>query len=109
MTRYDVLLTWEAEEDIAAIHDYIEASESVERADRTAAMLFEAVASLETLPHRGNVPKELSLLAAAEDVRELHFWSYRLIYQIVGSDVTVLAIADGRRDMQAFLQRRLAR
>jgi toxin ParE1/3/4 len=109
MTRYDVFLTAAAEEDIAAIHDYIEASESVDRADRAAAILFEAVGSLSTLPYRGNVPRELSFPGAGEDVRELHCWSCRLFYQIVGSDVIVIAIADGRRDMQSFLQRRLLR
>lgn len=109
MTRYDVSLTAEAEEDIASIHDYIEQAESVERADRIAAMLFEAVGSLANMPHRGNIPKELGYFSAVEDVRELHCRSYRIFYQVIGSDVVVFAVADGRRDMQAFLHRRLAR
>jgi hypothetical protein len=32
---------------------------------------------------------------------------YRIIYRIIGEYVYVMLIADGRRDMQALLQRRL--
>ena len=35
MMRYDVVIATDAEEDIAGIHDYREAKESLERADRT--------------------------------------------------------------------------
>ena len=41
------------------------------------------------------------------EFRELFFKPYRIIYRIVGRNVYVLLIADGRRDFQTLLQRRL--
>ena len=35
------------------------------------------------------------------------FKPYRIVYQVLGETVYVMLIADGRRDMQALLQRRL--
>ena len=41
------------------------------------------------------------------EYREVFFTPYRIIYRVAGSDVHVLVIADGRRDMRALLERRL--
>ena len=41
------------------------------------------------------------------EYREIFFKPYRIIYRVMGDNVYVLVIADGRRDMQALLQRRL--
>ncbi len=40
------------------------------------------------------------------EYREIFFKLYRMIYRVMENNVYVLVIADGRRDMQAFLQRR---
>ncbi|MET3755393.1 hypothetical protein ABID08_002764 [Rhizobium binae] len=32
-----------------------------------------------------------------------------MIYRMIGTDVVVYCVVDGRRDMQAFLERRLIR
>ena len=42
-----------------------------------------------------------------EKCREVFFKPYRIIYHIRGERVIVNLIADGRRDMEALLQRRL--
>ena len=42
-----------------------------------------------------------------KDYRQVFFKPYRLIYRVMGRDVVVLVIADGRRDMQSLLTRRL--
>ena len=39
--------------------------------------------------------------------REIFFKPYRIIYRVMEDNVYVLVIADGRRDMQTLLQRRL--
>ncbi|MCY4059988.1 MAG: type II toxin-antitoxin system RelE/ParE family toxin, partial [Gammaproteobacteria bacterium] len=39
--------------------------------------------------------------------REVFFKPYRNIYRVVEDTVYVFVIADGRRDMQTLLQRRL--
>lgn len=59
-------------------------------------------------PNRGNIPKELSLLGVTE-FRELHYQPYRVIYIVEGQNVSIVCIADGRRNMQSFLYRRLVR
>lgn len=54
----------------------------------------------------GSVPKELEVLGIRE-FRPILLDPYRLIYRVIASKVVVLAIAYGRRDMQALLERRL--
>ena len=39
--------------------------------------------------------------------REVHYKPYRILYRVLGRQVTVLIIADGRRDMRALLAKRL--
>ena len=41
------------------------------------------------------------------EYREIFFKPYRIIYRVINKNVYVLLIADGRRDMQTLLQRRL--
>jgi toxin ParE1/3/4 len=52
------------------------------------------------------VPQELQALGIS-DFRQLLLAPYRLIYRVAGDTVYVFVIADGRRDMQALLERRL--
>jgi toxin ParE1/3/4 len=47
------------------------------------------------------------LALGLREYREVFFKPYRIIYRIMAKRVTVLVIADGRRDMQTLLQRRL--
>jgi toxin ParE1/3/4 len=41
------------------------------------------------------------------EFRQVLFKPYRMIYRVMENNVYVLLIADGRRDMQKLLQRRL--
>ena len=43
------------------------------------------------------------------DYREAHFKPYRIIYRVMGQQVIVYCVLDGRRDMQSLLLRRLMR
>jgi hypothetical protein len=49
---------------------------------------------------------ELRLLGIKE-YRQAFFKPYRIIYRVIGEQVVVYVIADGRRDMQTLLSRRL--
>jgi len=62
--------------------------------------------SLSELPERGVYPKELIALGI-RDYREIFLKPYRIIYRIAKANVYIYLIADGRRDMQTLLQRRL--
>jgi toxin ParE1/3/4 len=62
--------------------------------------------TLANLPERGSHPKELLALGIRE-YRQTFFKPYRIVYRVVARRVYVYLIADGRRDMQALLERRL--
>ena len=106
MTRLEVLLTQDAERDLDDLHSYIATYDSLENADRVLDRLLEVAESLSTNPERGSVPKELRSLGIQE-YRQSFFKPYRLIYRVVDDQVVVYLIADGRRDMQSLLARRL--
>ena len=65
-----------------------------------------AVDALKRFPERGAHPAELLALGIRE-YRETFFKPYRAIYRVEGKQVIVYLIADGRRDMQSLLARRL--
>ena len=62
--------------------------------------------SLSELPETGVYPREL-LSLGIRDYREIFFKPYRIIYRIDNENVYIYLIADGRRDMQTLLQRRM--
>ena len=105
-TPFDVVLTEGAEQDLEAIHDYIAEFDSVANSNQVLDELMEVVESLSTFPERGSYPKELVGLGIKE-YRQTFFKPYRVIYRIAGSQVIIYLIADGRRDMQSVLARRL--
>lgn len=55
---------------------------------------------------RGTYPKEL-LVIGIRKYRQTFFKPYRVIYRVIGKRVHNSLIADGRRDMQSLLSRRL--
>ena len=101
-----VQLTDDAARDLEEICDYIEQHDAPGKADHVLEQIGQAFSSLSKHPRRGNYPKEL-LDIGIREYREIFFKPYRIIYRATGNNVYVLVIADGRRDMQALLQRRL--
>ena len=101
-----VQLTDDATRDLEEICDYIDRRDAPGRADRVLEQIEQAFSSLSEYPQRGNFPKEL-LDIGIREYREIFFKPYRIIYRVMGDNVYVLVIADGRRDMQALLERRL--
>lgn len=104
--RYEVLLTEGAERDLEEIHNYIEEFDSENSADYVLDKLMETAESLASFPERGAHPRELLALGIRE-YRQTYFKPYRLIYRVIGEQVIIYLIADGRRDMQSLLSRRL--
>jgi toxin ParE1/3/4 len=105
-TRYEVLLTQGAEHDLEALHDYICDFDSVANANHVLDRLMQLVQGLAQFPERGSYPKELVALGI-KDYRQTAFKPYRVIYRVLGSQVVIYLIVDGRRDMQSVLARRL--
>ena len=106
MGSYTVLLTEGAEQDLESIYDYIAEYDSQASAEYVLDQLMDAVQGLARMPERGSYPKELAALGIKE-YRQTSFKPYRVIYRVAGGQVIIYLIADGRRDMQALLARRL--
>ncbi|GAJ29280.1 type II toxin-antitoxin system RelE/ParE family toxin [Acidomonas methanolica] len=105
-TRFDVELTEGAEHDLEEIHAYLAENRSPDDADALLDEFVGAIESLENFPLRGAVPKELDALGIRE-FRQILLRQFRLIYRTTSSTVFIMVIADGRRDMQSLLERRL--
>jgi toxin ParE1/3/4 len=103
--RYEVLLTAGAEHDLESIVDYIAANEGEAAAEHVLDRLLETAEQISRPSERGSYPKELIALGIRD--RQLFFGPFRLICRLMGSQVFIVLIADGRRDMQALLARRL--
>ncbi len=104
--KFEVLLTEGAEQDLEAIHDYIADFDCVANANYMLDQLMAVVDSLSRFPERGSYPKELVALGIKE-YRQTSSKPYRVIYRVIDSQVVIYLIADGRRDMQSVLARRL--
>jgi toxin ParE1/3/4 len=104
--RFEVLLTAGAERDLEAIRDYIAQRDSAAKAEHVFDRIEAVFESLASFPERGAYPRELLALGIRE-YRETLFKPYRIIYRVVDRRVYVHLIADGRRDMQSLLLRRL--
>lgn len=105
-TKFEVLLTEGAEQDLEAIHDYISEFDCVTNANDVLDGVMGVVENLSRFPERGSYPKELVSLGIKE-YRQSFFKPYRVIYRVAGGQVIIYLIADGRRDMQTVLARRL--
>jgi toxin ParE1/3/4 len=103
---FGVILTDDALRDLDDIFSYIAEHD----ADKSAAYVLDriekALANLAEFPARGRHPRELADLGITE-FREIFFKPYRLIYRVEKRRVIVQLVADGRRDMQGLLIRRL--
>lgn len=104
--QFEVELTQGAEDDLDAIYDYIAENRSVDDAEALLEAFLDKVHTLERFPVRGAVPKELDALGIRE-FRQILLSPYRLICRMVAPKVFIMVVADGRRDMQALLERRL--
>jgi len=101
-----VLLTHDAVNDLEELDTWIARNDSAEKAEHVLDKIGEVFQCLSELPERGSHPKELSVLGIHE-FREIFFKPYRIIYRVERKTVYVYLIADGRRDMQTLLSRRL--
>ncbi len=104
--RYEVLLTQGAAQDLESIYDHIAAFDSPANADHVLDRILEVAQRLATFPERGSHPGEL-LVLGIRDYRQTAFKPYRVIYRVIGEKVYISLIADGRRDIQSLLARRL--
>jgi toxin ParE1/3/4 len=103
---FQVVLTADAERDLEDIFTQIAKHDSPRGAHDVLKRIVEIADRLAAAPIRGSLPRELKALGDQE-YRQVFFKPHRLIYRVVGSQVVIYLIADGRRDMQSLLARRL--
>ena len=106
MRLFEVRLTADAVRDLEEIVDWIARHDGPGRAQHVLDRIEVAVDALKRFPGRGPHPPELVALGIRE-YRETFFKPYRIVYHVEGARVFISLIADGRRDMQALLARRL--
>ncbi len=84
-----------AKADLRSIHDFI-ANDSRHYAKKVVRDLIDKTDILDRLPRIGQVVPELG----DDNIRQLQLYSYRLIYEIKGEDVLILAVVHKRREFQ---------
>lgn len=104
--KYRLLITDAAIQDLEEIFDWIAEHDSPAKADALLDRILQVTESIAALPGRGSRPPELPA-DPSSGVRQVYFKPYRIIYEIDGSRIIVHLIADGRRNMQSLLLRRL--
>ena len=105
--RFRVRWAEVAVRDLEELVGYI-AVDSEPDATRVLERIEARAAALESSPARGRVVPELAHFGM-RTWRELVVRPYRLVYRIEGDTVTVLAVFDGRRDLEDVLLERLVR
>ena len=103
---FAVFLTNDAARDLDELFDYVALHDGPQKANYVLGQIERAFSRPAKFPERGAHPKELLALGILE-YREIFFKPYRIIYRVREKKVYILLIADGRRDMQKLLQRRL--
>jgi plasmid stabilization system protein ParE len=107
MIERRVLWTRTARRDLDAIVAYI-ATDSIETAMSVLDRLQERAESLTTAAERGRLGPELRSIGVHQ-YRELVERPWRIVYRMQSDSVTVLAVLDGRRDLESLLLERLVR
>ena len=106
--KFEVFLISDAEKDILDIFKYIIFSDSQEKAEYVFHKIEETCKSLCSLPDRGHIPPELKRIGVM-NFKEIHYKSYRIVYEIINKKVFVHCVLDGRRNLQEILEYRLLR
>lgn len=105
--RFRVVWAEAAAADLEEIVAFVAEDSSIE-AERLLERLRRVARRLESMPTRGRVVPELARFGIGS-WRELVTRPYRLVYRLTGDTVTVVALFDGRRDLEDVLLERLLR
>ena len=107
MKRWTIVYSDGAAGDILGITDFI-VRDSAINADKVLDRLESRIGTLTTLPERGRVVPELQWHGIS-NIREIFEKPWRVLYQISGSEVIIVAVYDGRRHLNDVLMERFLR
>lgn len=96
----DYKLIWspQAIEDIQAIAEYI-ARDSIVYAESTVERIFQAPERLMQFPKLGRIVPEKN----DDSIRELFVFQYRIIYEILASEIHILTVVHGKRIIEDMI------
>ena len=103
-----VRFTRDAREDLRRLNTFLHRREGAARAREIIGRLRTRCATLAEMAERGNVPPEIDA-ASKPGHRELHMPPYRIFYVVGENEVFVVAVFDGRQDIETALGRRPTR
>jgi toxin ParE1/3/4 len=103
---FPVRITSAAWRDLEEICTWIAEHDSPGKAVHVLDRLMTVADSIAKLPHRGSRPDELPPGLEAE-YRQVFFKPYRVIYEVLRSEVVIHLVVDGRRNLRTLLMRRL--
>lgn len=103
---FEVSFTPSSRRDLQEIHSFAADQSGVERAEAVVERILAVGAALARNPRRGHRPLEL-VGSQTGSIFEVHCLPFRLVYELDGRQVSVLLIADGRRDFAPLLRRRI--
>lgn len=104
--RYVIDIAAGAARDLDDIHAYMADQRSIDDADALIDALYQHMNTLTDFPLRGSRPPEMEMMGSRQ-VRQILHLPFRLIYHVVEGVVTIIIVADGRRDISALLKQRL--
>lgn len=104
--RHTVSISTRAEGDLRRIADYYAETRSIDDAVEMIDAITGQIARLEQFPERGAVPNEVRDLEIG-DYRQAIVRPFRIFYLVDDVAVTIVMIADGRRDIGSLLRERL--
>ena len=105
---FSVIIADAARQDLLHLRAYLVSTAGVTVADKVLERLMLKIGSLSEFPERGPVPDELRELHVKQ-YRQSTLSPYRIVFKIEAERVTVLVVADGRRDFEKLLRNRLLR
>lgn len=108
MKKFKVLFDTLARIDLLEIFQYVQINDSNEAATQLISKIEKTCLSLEKIPARGHVPKELRDTGIRRYL-EIHFKPYRIVYEIKKNIIYIHSVIDGRRNIQDILNERIFR
>jgi toxin ParE1/3/4 len=105
---FSVVILKSAEQDLKEIKRYIAGKFGLEVWQATLTTLRESIHTLQTHPHAGRIPDELSTLNPGQ-YRQIISGMNRIIYEIRAQTIYIHIVCDSRRDMQRVLMQRIIR
>ena len=105
---FSVVFLKSAEQDVKELKHYIVNNFGRETRQATLGKLRDSIKALQTHPHAGKIPNELSTLNPPQ-YRQIVSGMNRIIYEIRQQTIYIHIVCDSRRDMQGLLNRRVLR